>query len=76
MLHPEKVSVIILMHDNAPMTMQCLKSLSNADSVLDHEITLPDNGSTEDTRPVLELLSDLAERLPLQRRRGRVCAEF
>jgi GT2 family glycosyltransferase len=52
--YPEKVSVIILMHDNVPMTMQCLKSLSDAVAGLDHEVTVLDNGSTEDARPVLE----------------------
>ncbi len=54
MAHPEKVSVIILMHDNVAMTMDCLESLAGAVAGLDHEVILLDNGSAEDANRVLE----------------------
>ncbi len=43
----EKLSVIILHHNNIGMTRKCLESLSDALSDLDHEVILLDNGSTE-----------------------------
>jgi O-antigen biosynthesis protein len=43
----EKVSAIILVHNNVEMTRRCLESLANALDCVDHELILLDNGSTE-----------------------------
>jgi GT2 family glycosyltransferase len=55
--YPERISVIILAHNNIPMTLHCLQSLSGAVCDLDHEIILLDNGSTQDTKVVRECAS-------------------
>jgi len=54
MRNPEKLSVIILMHNNVEMTRRCLDSLAQAAADLDHEIFLLDNNSTEDTSSLPE----------------------
>ncbi|MBN2243027.1 MAG: glycosyltransferase family 2 protein [Acidobacteria bacterium] len=46
----EKLSVIILIHNNVGISMTCLDSLVDAVSELDHEIIVLDNHSSEDTR--------------------------
>jgi len=50
----EKVSVVVLMHNNVPMSQRCLEALSEALADLDHEVILLDNASTEDTGPLRE----------------------
>lgn len=52
-----KVSIIVLMHNNVPMSQRCLEALSKAVADLDHEVILLDNASTEDTEPLRELSS-------------------
>jgi GT2 family glycosyltransferase len=54
MIGSEKLSVIVLMHNNAAMTRSCLESLSRAVTSIDHEIVLLDNASTEDTSELSE----------------------
>jgi GT2 family glycosyltransferase len=49
MSDPERLSVIILMHNHVEMTQRCLELLAAAVADLDHEIILLDNNSTEDT---------------------------
>ena len=51
---PEKISVILLMHNNIGMSRQCLDALACAVEGLDHEVILLDNGSTEDAGSLLE----------------------
>jgi GT2 family glycosyltransferase len=43
----KKISVIILAHNKAKMTLRCLEALAPALAGLDHEVILRDNGSTE-----------------------------
>jgi O-antigen biosynthesis protein len=43
----EKVSIIILVHNNLSMTRVCLQSLAKATSQIDHEVILLDNASDE-----------------------------
>ena len=45
----EKLSVIILIHNNVDLSGRCLEALADALADLDHEVILLDNGSTEDT---------------------------
>jgi GT2 family glycosyltransferase len=52
MEYSNKISVIVLMHNQIPMTMRCLTALSDAVAGLDHEVILLDNGSTQDTIPL------------------------
>jgi GT2 family glycosyltransferase len=52
-----KVSVVVLMHNNVPMSQRCLEALSQAVADLDHEVILLDNASTEDTEPIRECAS-------------------
>jgi GT2 family glycosyltransferase len=54
MSDPEKLSVIILMHNNVGMTHRCLESLATAVAHFDHEIILLDNNSTEATGSLRE----------------------
>jgi GT2 family glycosyltransferase len=49
-----RVSIVILMHNHIPMTVQCLRSLSDAVADLDHEVIVLDNGSYQDTGPLRE----------------------
>jgi GT2 family glycosyltransferase len=49
MSNPEKLSVIILIHNNVDLSVKCLESLAEAVSDLDHEIIVLDNNSSEDT---------------------------
>ena len=52
----KKISVIIIAHNKAEMTLRCLESLAPALADLDHEVILRDNGSTED----IDFLGDCA----------------
>ncbi len=54
MTESDKLSVIVLMHNNVPMTRNCLETLSKAVTGLDHEVLLLDNASTDDTGPLHE----------------------
>jgi GT2 family glycosyltransferase len=53
----EKLSVIILIHNNVDMSCRCLESLADAVSDFDHEIILLDNNSAEDTGSLREYSS-------------------
>jgi GT2 family glycosyltransferase len=57
MFQCDKVSVIVLMHNNVAMSQRCLEALSKAVADLDHEVILLDNASTEDTEPLRECSS-------------------
>jgi GT2 family glycosyltransferase len=50
----EKLSVIILVHNNVAISRRCLESLADAVTDFDHEIILLDNNSTEDTGSLRE----------------------
>ncbi len=54
MIESEKLSVVVLMHNNVPMTRSCLETLSIAVAGLDHEVILLDNASTDDTSELRE----------------------
>lgn len=45
-----KLSIIVLVHNNVSMTMQCLEALADAVTLMDHELIVLDNGSTESTQ--------------------------
>ncbi|MBN1569339.1 MAG: glycosyltransferase family 2 protein [Acidobacteria bacterium] len=49
MFDSEKLSVIILIHNNVDLSRRCLQALADAAAGLDHEVILLDNNSTEDT---------------------------
>jgi GT2 family glycosyltransferase len=49
MTDSEKLSVIILIHNNVDLSLRCLESLAFAVDGFDHEIIVLDNASTEDT---------------------------
>jgi GT2 family glycosyltransferase len=48
----DRISLIVLTHNNVGMSLDCLEWLSRAAAGLDHELILLDNASTEDTEPL------------------------
>ncbi len=83
MTESDSLSVIVLMHNNVPMTRNCLESLSRAVATVEHEVILVDNASTDDTRALSEC-ADWFQRFrilrnddntPFSRRTTAGCAE-
>jgi GT2 family glycosyltransferase len=50
----ERISIILLVHNNIGITRQCMDALADAVADLDHEVVLLDNGSTEDPSALRE----------------------
>ena len=50
MTRHDRLSIIIVVHNNIDLSLRCLESLSNAVLDIDHEVILIDNASTEDTK--------------------------
>ncbi len=50
----EKLSIIILMHNNVDMSRRCLHLLAESVADIDHEVIVLDNASTEDTQSLQE----------------------
>jgi GT2 family glycosyltransferase len=50
----EKLSIIILVHNNIDLTLRCLESLADAVGDREHELILLDNASTESVGPLRE----------------------
>lgn len=53
------VSIVIPVHNNARLTVECLLSLREQTGAIDHEIIIVDDGSDEDTQHVLDAMPDI-----------------
>lgn len=52
--HPNKVSIIICVHNNKALTNKCLKSIYRHQAGINFEIVIVDNGSKKSTRRLLK----------------------
>jgi GT2 family glycosyltransferase len=50
----QRISIILLVHNNIGITRQCMDTLADVVADLDHEVILLDNGSAEDTGSLRE----------------------
>jgi GT2 family glycosyltransferase len=54
MARHDRLSIIIVFHNNMDITLRCLETLSDSVMDIDHEVILIDNASTEDTKSLEE----------------------